>query len=121
MPALRGRGWRVLWIALGALGGVAVFAFIAIVVSSSVNSVSVTFVNDTASRVVLTDCGPDLVGVAARTSAVVNVFQPTAYCSISVSDNGSSESARCLKMPRPLKNGTSVRISDASTLTRPCF
>jgi hypothetical protein len=109
-----------MWFAIGALGVAAVVAYIVIAVYSSVNSVSVTFVNDTNNPVVLPDCGKDLASVAARTSTVVNVFQRTAYCSIDVQGGASPTSVRCLKMPRPLEQGAVVRIADASLNTRPC-
>jgi hypothetical protein len=86
-----------------------------------VNSVSVRFVNDTDSDVILPDCGPDLEAIAAKTSLVVNVYQPTKYCSIDVqSVSGAEVVGRCLRMPTPLQNGDLVRVSDGTHNLKPC-
>jgi hypothetical protein len=100
--------------------GTAVAAYLAVVIYSSVNSVSVTFINDTAKSVVLPDCGHDITTVVARTSLVVNVFQPTAHCSIDVEGPSGEIVGGCLRMPSPLQNGDVVRVSQASPDLKPC-
>jgi hypothetical protein len=112
---------KALLIALGTLAVLAVAAFIAVFVYSSVDSVSVRFVNDTGTTVSLPDCGPDITTVAATTSLVINVFQPTAYCSIDVQGPAGSEVVGgCLKMPTPLANGDVVHVSKATHNLKPC-
>jgi hypothetical protein len=112
---------RVIWIVVAGVGGFAMAAYIAAFVYSSVNSVSVRFVNDTQHAVILSDCGPDLEAIPAQLSAVVNVFQPTRYCSIDVEGPSRSELAgRCVKMPNPLQNGDVVHISEAARDLKPC-
>ena len=100
--------------------GAAGAAYVAVYIYSSVNSVSVTFINDTTRSVVLPDCGPDILTVAAKTSLVVNVFQPSAYCSIDVAGATDEIVGGCLRMPSPLQNGDVVRISQASPDLKPC-
>lgn len=109
---------KVLWLVLGGVGVLSVAAYIALAVYSSVNSVSVRFVNNTENAVTLSDCGPDIETIPAGVSGVINLYQPTKYCSVGA--QGGSGSATCLKMPTPLENGVAVRISDATANTKPC-
>jgi hypothetical protein len=112
---------KVLWLVLGGVGVLAVATYLVIAVYSSVNSVSVRFVNNTENAVTLSDCGPDIETIPAGVSAVINVYQPTKYCSVGVQGGSDSESAgRCLKMPAPLENGAAVHISDATANMKPC-
>jgi len=108
------------WIVLGALSGLSIAAYIAGDAYWHVNSVSVTFVNDTETAVILPDCPQDIDTVSAKASLVVNVSQATAYCSIDVRTDGPVPLVKCLKMPSPLENGSVVRVSDATTKTSAC-
>jgi hypothetical protein len=115
-----GRNKRAMWIGLGAVAGTAVAASLAVVIYSSVNSVSVTFINDTAKSVVLPDCGQDIATVAAKSSLVIHVFQSTAHCSIDIEGPSGEIVGGCLRMPSPLQNGDVVRVSQASPDLKRC-
>jgi hypothetical protein len=110
-----------LWIALACVVlGAPIAILIAAVAYTSVDSVSVRFVNNTDVSVILPDCGPDVETVNAQSSLVVNVYQPTSYCSIDTRTESVMPNVRCLKMPSPLTNGDEVKVSQATAEPRFC-
>lgn len=108
-------------IVVGALFGTVLGIYLAAVVASVASSVPVTFINDSQSSVILPDCGTGQTGIAAGTSAVVTIDGGTKYCSIDdVTKTQQIVLGACLRMPIPLRAHDTVRISDATSDTRPC-
>jgi hypothetical protein len=108
---------------IGIVVSVACLAVIAtVVIWSHVNSVPVTFVNDTGRSVILPDCGPELAQLGAGQTAVINVDKQTQHCSIDGTRGSGEAVIGCLILPSPLKGNAVVRLSHTRPVSRshPC-
>jgi hypothetical protein len=91
-----------------------------VIIWENATAAQVTFINDSANAVVLTDCSTDLVTLAAGTTQALPIASDhPKQCSVEyLTQSGNPSSFACLLMPPRLGSQTVVKISSARPTSR---